>query len=117
MTKPQTFEEWLIGYFKDIEALDLVIASRMQDSYAAGMENAARICEEPLDTVRLRIGEFPRQSAIDIRAALDDRAETRNRLLDEAPLTLIERGLWRWDSARTTDASTKQPTTQERHHV
>ena len=24
-------------------------------------------------------------------------AETRNRLLDEAPLTLIGRGLWRWD--------------------
>ena len=58
MTKPQTFDEWLIGYCKDIETLDMVIASRMQlimDAYAAGMENAARICEE----VNRTTGECP----------------------------------------------------------
>ena len=52
MTKPQTFDEWLISYCKDIETLDMVIASRIapiRDAYAAGMENAARICEEGMD--------------------------------------------------------------------
>mgnify|MGYP000887084774 CR=1 FL=1 len=70
MTKPQTFDEWFCekGYAKDESGYARSI-------WQAAMENAARICEVPLDSVRLRIGEFPRQSAIDIRAALDDRAE------------------------------------------
>lgn len=70
MTSQQTFDEWFYGkgYAKDKSGF-------AREIWHAAMENAARICEEPLDSVRLRIGEFPRQSAIDIRAALDDRAE------------------------------------------
>lgn len=70
MTAHQTFDEWFYGkgYAKDESGF-------AREIWNAAMENSARICEVPLDSVRLRIGEFPRQSAIDIRAALDDRAE------------------------------------------
>lgn len=63
------------GTYAFLSGLDYRLAQCWKAAWEAAHENAARICEEPLDTVRLRIGEFPRQSAIDIRAALDDRAE------------------------------------------